>query len=82
MTFRLRLPGALYRLATTKAGGEGPLADLILHWITDYVSGQTEAQRTGAQGGKVAAAHMTPAQRVARAKTARAAQLGRKDTQS
>lgn len=37
MDWRLRLPGAMYRRASDRAGGERSLAALVLAWLTTYV---------------------------------------------
>lgn len=70
MNWRVRLPGALYRLALEKAGDDGALAELVTRWLDAYVRGQSEAQANGARGGKVAAERMTPEERRARGQKA------------
>ena len=59
MNWRIRLPGALYRLARDKAGSDAALADLVTRYLDAWVSGTT-AQ---ALGGKARAESITPERR-------------------
>ena len=63
MTFRLRIPSALYRLAIDHAGGEGPLSALLRAHLDRLISGQTEAQQAGARGGHARAQALSPERR-------------------
>lgn len=49
MDWRLRIPGALYRRAAEKAGGQMPLATLVVQWLTDYVDPPLTLQQRAGQ---------------------------------
>lgn len=66
MTYRLRLPGAVYRAARDRAGDDTALHDILLRYVTAYASGQTAQQRAGS----TTASRATPEQRSARARAA------------
>lgn len=74
MDWRIRLPGALVRRATAKAGSDADLAALVRCWLETYVDG-TSPQ---ALGGRATAARRTPEERSA---SARAAVLARWERQ-
>lgn len=61
MTWRVRLPSALYRRARTKAGDDDRiLTALVVACLTDYVDGRTAAQTLAASGGHARAAALPP----------------------
>lgn len=78
MNWRVRVPGALYRQAVEAAGGDVKLQGHVVRWLDSYVLGRSEAQVTGAAGGRAAAAYMTAEQRHARAKKAARARQNRR----
>lgn len=59
MDLRIRLPGAIARLARDKAGDEKALTALIVAYVTAYATGQTSQ----AAGGRARADSLTPARR-------------------
>lgn len=69
MDFRVRLPGAIYRQASEKAGDDASLARLVVAYVTAYATGTTPQQL----GAAASNAGMTPEQRTERAKRAAAA---------
>jgi hypothetical protein len=75
MTYRLRLPGALYRRAQARADAEDTTLDaLILEMLTCYADGQdSPAAQFAAMGGRAAAASLTAQERRERARGAAAA---------
>lgn len=72
MDWRVRVPGAVYRLAVEKAGSDKALAEMVAGWIGQWASGQTAQQL----GGRARAARMTPEERSAAARRAGYARHG------
>lgn len=66
MDWRLRLPGALYRLALDKAGSPAALAALVVGWLTRYVDGSEPHRRAA----RARADSLTPERRSAIARQA------------
>ena len=66
MTWRLRLPGALYRRAVERAGSDADLARLVAAYLTRYAEGQH------ADAARARSASLTPERRseIARAAVA------------
>ena len=77
MTWRLRLPGALYRQATDRAGSDVALAELVRTWLFAYVTGQSPASAFAASGGRARAQALTSKARTAIARKAAQARWGR-----
>ena len=70
MDWRLRLPGALYRMAVDRAGSDADLARIVRDYLGRYVDGTTAQQA----GGRARAERLSPERR---AEIARAAAQAR-----